>query len=897
MTTAGSYVFRWTIANAPCTDSQDDVTVVVGICAYYSRATGIVTDPIWSDTPAGTAGAATFSSSTSMIVQSPDVVTNTANVMVNNVTVDVGGTLVLTGGTTFTANGTTNAINGTLTANDNSALVLTGNVATTFAVVGTPSLWDLTIANLGGVTATGNIDIRGTLQLSYGNLNASAAAISLGSTATETGRLGPVGPTASYTGNMRIERHIPTGNADWRLLGSPITGRTVNDWAADFITAGFPGSAYPNFDNPVGSNILWPSIRWYDETDLGTGDNDGMTGVSSNLQALLPGQGFAAFVGDDFSTVNAFEIDLRNGAPVIASTPISLPMTYTNTGNAPVDGWNLVSNPLPSAIAFDQISRGADIGDQVTYYNPVTGNTGVWDISLNFGTNGATNTIQSMQGFFLKATGPAVTTTVDESDKVNSNAGGIFGTTNEVPAHLRLNLTSSINTYSDETVVLFAEGTPIMDVEDALKYVFANDESPQIASIAPTGEQFAINAYGAFPEGFTIPVSVNVAVSGTYTITLTEAGDVPMTCLVLEDTENGTFTVMDNGGTYSFEIDAMDDETIARFILRASAPIAFSSTNALCGANPNGTASVDVPVGPADVIWTDDLNNQLLVQTGITGPASINDLGPGGYMVHVYTSTLCGELVQAFTIEAPFVLEAQGTTTDATCADTQNGTVDLIPLGGTTPYNFLWSDANSSSSEDLVALPGAYTVTITDANGCAWTSNAYVIGDQGPDGTFGTSATTVLVNVPVLFNGNDAGANYAWDFGDGNTSSEMAPAHSWTLPGVYTVTLTVTSGLCTVTTTVDITVDLNTGVTNVASSTPTHVWGTTQWIFVEHGYSSSDPLFIEVLDATGRLQNQRKVAAAPGRITLPAEGLSTGVWFVRLTCGDATETFRVPVVR
>ncbi|MBK6830853.1 MAG: T9SS type A sorting domain-containing protein [Flavobacteriales bacterium] len=66
---------------------------------------------------------------------------------------------------------------------------------------------------------------------------------------------------------------------------------------------------------------------------------------------------------------------------------------------------------------------------------------------------------------------------------------------------------------------------------------------------------------------------------------------------------------------------------------------------------------------------------------------------------------------------------------------------------------------------------------------------------------------------------------------------------------------------------------------------------------MDHNYQGVEPLLIEVLDATGRLQAQRKVAAFPGRVTLPAEQLSTGVWFVRLTQGDAQETFRVPLIR
>ncbi|QLH45214.1 MAG: hypothetical protein HWD58_06160 [Bacteroidota bacterium] len=64
-------------------------------------------------------------------------------------------------------------------------------------------------------------------------------------------------------------------------------------------------------------------------------------------------------------------------------------------------------------------------------------------------------------------------------------------------------------------------------------------------------------------------------------------------------------------------------------------------------------------------------------------------------------------------------------TTDATCPLNNNGTATASGTGGTPPYTYLWSDAqNTQTAVGLSA--GTYTVTITDANMCSYTTTASV---------------------------------------------------------------------------------------------------------------------------------------------------------------------------
>ncbi|MCC6938694.1 MAG: PKD domain-containing protein [Flavobacteriales bacterium] len=874
----------------------DDIQVTGDRCntTYYSRSTDVVGNPIWSQTPSGTAGPATFSRFTSMVVQSPDVVTIDADTRVNLCTVDVGGTLALAANQ-LTVSGTALAVNGTMSGATDSEVVLDNAAATTVTVASATTLFDLTVNTPLGTTVTGTLEFFGTLQLNTGNFDCTGNQVVLRSNATHTGRLGEI-TSATYTGNMKIERYIPAGYTRWRLFGSAIGGRTVANWQDDFITAGYPGSQFPNFDSPPGSNILWPSIRWYDETDPGPLQKNGLVGVSSSAQSLGQCQGFSVWCGDALGGTAAFIVDLGSGAPYIATTPITIPLTWTDTSTPLVDGWNLVSNPLPSAIRFDQISRGANVEDYVHIYNPATGNMGVYDISAHGagpGTEGATNIIQSGQGFWMQTTGTPGTTTVSESAKINDNSGGLFGgSVQAVNPALRIQLTSGINSFSDEAMVVFHEGTPGFDAADAIKYVFAEDDAPQVATLVD-GMPIAINGYGALDQAMSIPVSVNVAVSGTYTITVLQAGEIGLTCITLEDLATGIITPVVGSATYSFTIDAADDETVGRFILHATAPLPLNVMDPLCGTVADGMATVNVTGAPADVTWSDD-NGVLLMQEGVSGETAITGLSSGTYYVRVGSTGVCGDLGTGFTINAPFELEAAGIVDNATCAASTDGSVDLLVMGGVGPFTYEWNDADNTTTVDLVAGAGSYMVTVTDAHGCNWTSDAFVIAESGPVAEFGSDNTTVLVNTQVQFSNTFVEGTSFWEFGDGAIADEQAPSYSWNTPGTYTVTLTIDDGTCIASVSHDITVEVSTSVASIAA-TSNRAWATPQGIVLEHVYPANEQVQLELLDATGRVFVQRRLSSS--RTTIPADGLSTGIWFVRLTHGTDHAIMRVPLIR
>jgi PKD repeat protein len=107
---------------------------------------------------------------------------------------------------------------------------------------------------------------------------------------------------------------------------------------------------------------------------------------------------------------------------------------------------------------------------------------------------------------------------------------------------------------------------------------------------------------------------------------------------------------------------------------------------------------------------------------------------------------------------------------------------------------------------ELLSARGAqeryYTATYaaTDASGNVTKASFIVsVGNQKPVAEAGPDQT-VQLGEPVLFDGassNDADGDpltFAWDFGDGKTGSGATAAHTYSKPGIYTVTLAVNDG-------------------------------------------------------------------------------------------------------
>lgn len=111
-----------------------------------------------------------------------------------------------------------------------------------------------------------------------------------------------------------------------------------------------------------------------------------------------------------------------------------------------------------------------------------------------------------------------------------------------------------------------------------------------------------------------------------------------------------------------------------------------------------------------------------------------------------------------------------------------------------TTYSWDFGDGNTSTELDPInEFPGqgSYTVSLTVSDALNQTSTyteAIEITQPPASADFNFVATGLMVE----FTDNSIFAvSYSWDFGDGNTSTDMNPTHTYAASGAYDVTLTI----------------------------------------------------------------------------------------------------------
>ena len=238
-------------------------------------------------------------------------------------------------------------------------------------------------------------------------------------------------------------------------------------------------------------------------------------------------------------------------------------------------------------------------------------------------------------------------------------------------------------------------------------------------------------------------------------------------------------------------------------------PIAgWTPANALCP-DDSGTLQYVPPGTDAGAAYVVTIANTATVMGQTTGGTPLTLSVPGGtYVITRTTSTSCVS-VTIVTVNQPAGFDFNIQYNDPTCLSPASGSLTVVqPSGGTgvPPYSYTITGpagvvSNAATAANLV--PGSYTVTIGDANGCTLSDVVTLTGGSS------FSVTALATPVPACISSDNVtitatvtpAGSYTYSFAGPNsftvtntTGITSFPATAVSQSGSYTVTATDING-------------------------------------------------------------------------------------------------------
>lgn len=326
------------------------------------------------------------------------------------------------------------------------------------------------------------------------------------------------------TVSASVERSL--SNADWsipydgwHLLSSPVTNQAL-------ATGGFTTAPYDFYQ--------WSEVQnqWLNQKVS-----------ANNITSFISGQGYLASYDN-------------GGTLTFTGTLNTSPITFNNLSvsqTSPYAGFHLLGNPFPCSLDWNAVDWGrtnicgvAQVWDEnARNYLPLTADNGI---------------IPPTQGFFIQASSLSNSITIPNSARVHSNQPFY----KDIPANLlRLRLTSITDSTFDETVIRFTEdASNVFDLSDGHKLA-GSENSPQLYSVLPSGENMCVNSFSTHDRPETVPVYLEPGDENAYVLEArinTMSDDV-----YLEDKKNGSIILLKEGT--SINIHTSTEDAISRFVL------------------------------------------------------------------------------------------------------------------------------------------------------------------------------------------------------------------------------------------------------------------------------------------------------------------------------------------
>jgi large repetitive protein len=268
-------------------------------------------------------------------------------------------------------------------------------------------------------------------------------------------------------------------------------------------------------------------------------------------------------------------------------------------------------------------------------------------------------------------------------------------------------------------------------------------------------------------------------------------GTAPYTYLWVNGQTAQTATGL-TAGTYSVVVsDANGCQTNATTTINQPSALNIlvsSFTDTRCSNSTDGTATAQASGGTAPYRFAWSNGQTTLTATGLAANTNYN--------VTVTDANGCQNQT-LISVGSPTAIQLNNfTIVDVTCRGGNNGRAGTFATGGTPPYSFRWSN-NQTTATATGLIAGLYSLTVTDANGCATSGQATISQPTQSLSMFLNSTPSLCAGEPsgqvVAVPGGGtplAGNTYVYQWSNGATTRIL----SGVIAGNYSVTVTDANG-------------------------------------------------------------------------------------------------------
>jgi hypothetical protein len=473
--------------------------------------------------------------------------------------------------------------------------------------------------NIGGtstINATGSFNAASNLviTLAASSTLTNNGTCTLESDANGSASIAAIPASSSVIGNISVQRYL-SGIRSYRLLSSPVYEANKggnNIYTIDYLAnstyisgTNFPdtystgGTIKPgnpslyiyreNYTTPT--NTAFTSSNFRGISDL-SASPDYTLDVDGGPYNIPVANGYLCFFRGGLGTATPFIAgsaadpgvvtatgSLNQGTIVVRDwfTPGSNNLSYTAASPVGIIGFNLVGNPYPSSIDWDQFSAssatngvyGPNLATYMELLNPNTGSYAVYyagsGASGPLNTNGATNIIPSGAGFFVLALNTSASLTFNENAKTSGQVTGsslLMSTTAQNNSNIQyLRLQMVMDTLHKEDIVIRFDKNAQTAFDRNADALYIKGFAPvSLSSLSSDRVPLAVNQQ-PLPKLKAVSVALNISASasGSYKMNLKDLAGLPkLYDIWLMDAYKKDSLDMRANPVYTFDINTSD---------------------------------------------------------------------------------------------------------------------------------------------------------------------------------------------------------------------------------------------------------------------------------------------------------------------------------------------------